>query len=79
MVYSSQGFPFELSLGKISGVQLQSYWYEPKTGKSIKGDLITNKGIRQFVPPSQGYGNDWVLVLDDAGKKFAELMYPGHN
>lgn len=79
MVYSSQGFPFELSLGKISGEQLQSYWYEPKTGKSIKGDLITNKGIRQFVPPSQGYGNDWVLVLDDAGKKFAELMYPGLN
>ncbi|MBP9745374.1 MAG: hypothetical protein KBD41_08300 [Saprospiraceae bacterium] len=40
---------------------------------------MTNKGIRQFVPPSQGYGNDWVLVLDDAGKKFAELMYPGLN
>jgi hypothetical protein len=24
----------------------------------------------EFVPPTLGVGNDWVLIIDDAAKKF---------
>jgi len=26
-----------------------------------------------FKPPSSGYGQDWVLVLDDAAKQYPKL------
>jgi hypothetical protein len=31
---------------------------------------VENKGRRTFEPPSKGYGQDWVLVLDDRSKKY---------
>jgi hypothetical protein len=33
---------------------------------------VTNNGIKKFTPPSSGYGQDWVLVLDDAAKNYAK-------
>lgn len=72
MVYSSEGFPFEILLGTISGTQLQSYWYDPRSGKSIKSDLVENIGIKKFAPPSKGYGQDWVLILDDLQAKYTD-------
>ena len=71
-VYSSAGKPFTVNLGKISGTTLNAFWYEPKTGKSKEMTTFGNKGIKQFTPPSIGYGNDWVLVIDDASKKYVQ-------
>ncbi|MEP7324188.1 MAG: glycoside hydrolase family 140 protein, partial [Saprospiraceae bacterium] len=76
LVYSSEGFPFELKLGNISGKQLQAYWYDPKNGKSTKSDLVENAGTKKFIPPSKGYGKDWVLVLDNVDKKYADPGFP---
>jgi hypothetical protein len=30
-----------------------------------------NKGQQTFTPPSSDYGQDWVLVLDDASKNYS--------
>ncbi len=35
--------------------------------------IAENTGVKMFIPPSSGYGQDWVLVLDDAGKKYPKL------
>jgi hypothetical protein len=69
-VYSAQGRPFTVNLGKISGDRVKAWWYNPRTGTSVAIDEFDNHGTRDFAPPSQGFGSDWVLVLDDASKKF---------
>ena len=75
MVYSSEGYSFELKLGNINGKKLQTYWYDPKNGKSIKSDIVENKGIKRFIPPNKGYGKDWVLVLDVIERNYADPAY----
>jgi len=57
-------------LGKISGAKLNAAWYNPRKGETIKLDGISNTGKQKFNPPSTGYGQDWVLVLDDAAKNY---------
>jgi hypothetical protein len=49
---------------------LQAYWYNPRNGKTIDIGTVINKDMREFIPPSSGYGQDWVLVLDDLSKKY---------
>jgi len=71
-VYTTTGKPFHIILGKIQGKELQAYWYNPRNGISIEIGTITNKEVKEFVPPSSGYGQDWVLVLDNAEKKYAK-------
>jgi hypothetical protein len=69
-VYSGQGRRFSLSLGRISGARLSGFWYNPRTGSASAIEPLDNKGIREFVPPSEGWSSDWVLILDDASKHY---------
>lgn len=69
-VYSAQGRPFTVRMGKISGDRVRAWWYNPRNGESQEFDAFYNRGTHDFVPPSQGFGSDWVLVLDDADKRF---------
>lgn len=69
-VYSAMGLPVTLSLGKISGEKLTAHWYNPRDGKATATGTFDNRGTQSFVPPSTGQGQDWVLVLDDAGKNY---------
>lgn len=71
MVYSSAGLPFTVYLGKISGKQVNAYWYDPRNGKSSAPEKLDNNGSRKFIPPTSGYGQDWVLVLVDAARNYA--------
>jgi hypothetical protein len=71
-VYTAAGKPFTVILEKIKGDKLQSYWFNPRDGKSTNTEIIDNKGTRNFIPPTSGYGKDWVLVLDDATKNYAK-------
>ena len=41
-----------------------------RTGTSVEIETIPNTGTREFFCPSEGFGSDWVLVLDDASKNF---------
>jgi hypothetical protein len=69
-IYSADGKPFALQTDKLSGVKLTAWWYDPRTGKAKRSGSFAKTGTRGFTPPSSGIGNDWVLVLDDAAKKF---------
>jgi hypothetical protein len=69
-IYSTIGKPFTVNLGKISGNQLNAYWFNPKNGESKFVEKLENKGKKKFSPPSTGYGHDWILILDDASKNY---------
>ncbi|CAN5837216.1 glycoside hydrolase family 140 protein [soil metagenome] len=69
-VYTGSGIAFTVNLGKISGSQLRGYWYNPRNGTSTEIGTLENSGTREFRPQYEGLGSDWVLVLEDAEKKY---------
>ncbi|MBB5394708.1 glycoside hydrolase family 140 protein [Mucilaginibacter sp. AK015] len=72
-VYSASGEPFTVVANKISGNTLNAYWYNPRDGKTRDAGTVSNRQNNKFSPPSNGYGQDWVLVLDDAAKQYQKL------
>ncbi|MCE7068598.1 glycoside hydrolase family 140 protein [Dyadobacter sp. CY326] len=69
-VYTATGKTFSVNSGKISGEQLTAFWYDPRNGKIKEIGKTDNKSIKTYTPPTSGYGQDWILVLDDASKNF---------
>jgi hypothetical protein len=71
LVYTPGGKPVSLQMGKISGRTLAAWWYDPRTGESNRIGDFPNQGTRLFNPPGEpGRGNDWILAIDDASKKY---------
>jgi hypothetical protein len=70
MIYlPAAGQTVTVDASKLSGKRLNAWWYDPRTGKAerIKGDYPVG-GKLEFTTPAQG--PDWVLVLDDAAKRY---------
>jgi hypothetical protein len=59
-----------VNTGKLSGEKLVAWWYDPRTGTAKQFDNFAKTDTREFPAPSNGTNDDWVLVLDDASKKF---------
>ncbi|MEO6539729.1 MAG: glycoside hydrolase family 140 protein [Ferruginibacter sp.] len=69
-VYTARGKGFNVVLGKISGKLLKGFWFDTKTGNATAISPFENSGVKMFTPPTTGYGNDWVLILDDNSKDY---------
>lgn len=65
MVYLPVGKQFTLNLEFIKGKKFTAWWFNLKSGKSVKAPLKTISNATTFTSPSTGVGNDWVLVVDD--------------
>lgn len=70
-VYTPLGSPVTVALSKLKGDKLTAHWYDPRRGVSTRIGLFRRGAAREFVPPTKGRGNDWVLALDDAARGFA--------
>lgn len=64
IVYSPTGQTIDVRLGVLAAPTVTASWYDPRTGETQLIGEFENTGIVSFVPPSNGRGNDWVLVLD---------------
>lgn len=71
-VYTPQGRRFIVNMDKLPGKQSQAWWYNPRDGASTDAGMFDNTGTREFTTPSEGFGSDWVLVLDDAARRFGK-------
>jgi hypothetical protein len=69
-VYSASGRPIEVRLDSMPGKAIRAWWYDPRTGAAKAIGRFPKTATREFKPPSSGENNDWVLVLDDAARKF---------
>ena len=69
-VYSTQGKKFSVNTAGISGSQLVAHWYNPRNGEVSSAGTLSGKSRKEFTPPTSGYGHDWVLVIDDASRKY---------
>lgn len=71
MIYAPVGRKFEVHMDKISGARVKAWWFNPRSGKNVAIGTFANSGERAFTPPDYGEQLDWVLVLDDAAKKYS--------
>lgn len=70
MVYLPEGKRVTLNTSFIKSKEIRAYWFEPKSGKIKSNSLLKNRKRIEFIPPSLGAGNDWVLILDNADEDF---------
>ncbi len=81
MAYTPAGLPLTVDLGQIAGVEVRSWWFDPRhgTAQSIARHHRPAAGEFQeiFTPPpvvaapGGDPGTDWILVLDDTAHGYA--------
>jgi hypothetical protein len=71
-IYTTKGKAITVNMGKISGAQVMASWYNPRDGKTKDIGKFDNNGTQKFKPDTEGYGQDWVLILDDVSKNYAK-------
>jgi len=60
-----------VDLTKLTGARIEAWWFDPRTGAAKAIGQWPREGMRTFTPPgTPGRGHDWVLVLDDAARRF---------
>ena len=69
-VYSPRGEAFTVRMNVIASSAVQSTWFDPRYGTAYPVYRAGNEGLQTFTPPSQGRGQDWLLVLDDAHQNY---------
>lgn len=70
MIYLPVGRRVEIDLSPLNAHRIKAWWFDPRTGKTQKAGKFKKEPTRWFTPPALGSEEDWVLVLDDAGKKY---------
>jgi hypothetical protein len=69
MVYCPLYNKVTVDVSKLSGTTLAAHWYDPRDGTATRlPDVDRAQGKVEFQPPHGG--PDWVLVLDDASKRY---------
>jgi hypothetical protein len=71
-IYTAQGNSITVNTTKISGRSMSASWYNPRNGEQKVIEKFET-GTKTFQPPSGGYGQDWVLIIDDASKNYPLL------
>lgn len=76
LIYLPTGKPVQVRLSKIRGRQVRAWWFNPRQGVAEHIGDFTAEGEQEFVPPTSGRNNDWVLVLDSIEANLPALQ-PG--
>jgi hypothetical protein len=64
IVYVPDGRRFTLRLGVLAPGSIVARWFDPRSGGWREAGAIERAPAATFTPPSQGYGQDWALVLE---------------
>jgi hypothetical protein len=71
LAYSPYGSTFTLSLTQLTSARLHGWWFNPRDNTYVELGAIDVQPEIVFDPPSdEKRGNDWLLVLDDADKRY---------
>jgi hypothetical protein len=63
IVYSPRGAQFTIDKSKLNGNRLAEIWFDPRYGVEYKIHASGTKGIQTYTPPTNGRGNDWILII----------------
>lgn len=74
LAYLTLGSRVSVFMNKLTGPKVNAQWFNPRDGRFITIGEFTNSGVQEFTPPSSVDRDDWVLVLDDAAKKYRNQL-----
>lgn len=74
-VYSTQGKSFEVNIPMLNAKKVKATWFDPRNGKSQDGGEFTGDRRQKFTAPTSGYGQDWVLIIDDVTKNYSQPSF----
>lgn len=64
LAYCPEGQTMRIAMTKLSGKNMTQQWYNPREGTfTDKTAVKTSSSMVDFVPPTKGDKNDWVLVI----------------
>lgn len=66
MLYLPVGKRVVVGTGWCSAAELTGWWYNPRNGDAQLIGKLNRQDQLAFTAPTQGNGNDWVLVLENA-------------
>jgi hypothetical protein len=64
MVYLPVGKTVTIKTSGLKTKTIKALWFNPANGKTTGLRKLKRKDAMTFTPPTTGFGNDWVLVLD---------------
>jgi hypothetical protein len=70
MIYVPVGRKFSVRMDAIKGKDVVAWWFNPRNGEAKEIGKYSNSGTQTFNTPAPGENLDWILVLDDASKKY---------
>src|SRR5207245_11244175 len=70
IAYLPSGKPLSIQMDKVSGKTVKAQWYDPRKGTWLAIGELADTGVGEFTSPSRIEKDDWVLVLEDAAKKY---------
>lgn len=73
LFYLPQGGELAVDLGRLTGQTLNATWWSPASGGISNAGRFNRAGNKVFKAPTGGFGQDWVLVLDDAAKGYGPV------
>ena len=66
IVYSPRGESFTPDKSIIKAERVREIWYDPRYGIPYLIHQSDRWGIQTYTPPTNGRGNDWIFLLEDA-------------
>ncbi len=70
MVYLPTGLAAKLDLKKCGWTKAKCWWFNCQTGEAEFIEVVDCTDVKTFKSTTGGWGNDWVLVLDNAEINF---------
>jgi hypothetical protein len=70
MVYLPVGKKITIDATSVKSKRVECYWYNPKNTETKYIGQLKKKNSMQFIPPTLGIGNDWVLVVDNTSMNY---------
>lgn len=70
MIYLPVGRSVTVRTDRLSAKKIRAWWFNPRDGQAKPIGEFSNTPTRTFTSPTPGELLDWVLVLDDAARKF---------
>lgn len=70
MIYFPTGWSATIQMDRIGAREVKGWWFDPRNGKATLIGNFPGTGTKEFLPPTRGRGNDWILVLDDTARNY---------
>jgi hypothetical protein len=64
IAYSPRGEKFSINKMHLKGNRFNEIWFDTRYGEEYKIHTSGTKGIQTYTPPTNGRGNDWVLIIE---------------